>query len=102
MCDEWTFGVYMHIYIYMYIYIYIIYIYIYIYYIYIYYLHPTKTVFNQVENGDAYLAVCRISSLYILIYIYTYRYMHHKSGFETELPSGSETLLAGKHPNGVR
>ena len=70
---------------------------VYIYNIYIYYLHPTKTVLNQVENGDAYLAVCRISILYI--YLYTYPYMHHKSGFETELPSGSETLLAGKLPN---
>ena len=74
----------------------LVYIYIYNIYIYIYYLHPTKTVLNQVENGDAYLAVCRISILYI--YLYTYPYMHHKSGFETELPSGSETLLAGKTP----
>ena len=40
---------------------------IYIYVIIYIFLHPTKTVFNQVENGDAYLAVCRISILYIYI-----------------------------------
>ena len=50
-------------------------VYIYIIHIYIHYLHATKTVFNQVENGDAYLAVCRISILYI-IYLYIYISLH--------------------------
>ena len=68
-----------------------------IYIIYIYIIYTQQKLYLTVENGDAYLAVCRISILYI--YLYTYPYMHHKSGFETELPSGSETLLAGKLPN---